>query len=86
MDLMAELTRAANYVCDRVRQHVSPTYRLKEGLVLMMGGPFENGADRTFCLQYRGEERVSVPYPGLEKFVSERAKRDYCFGHPGEYE
>jgi hypothetical protein len=86
MDLMAELTRAANYVSDRVRQHLSPTYRLKEGLVLMMGGPFENGADRTFRLQYRGEERVSIPYPGLAKFVSQRAKRDYCFGHPGEYE
>lgn len=86
MDLMAELTRAVNYVCDRVRQFVSPTYRLKEGLVLMLGGPFENGADRTFRIQYRGEERVSVPYPGLAKFVSERAKRDYCFGHPGEYE
>lgn len=84
MDLMAELTRAANYVCDRVRQFISPTYRLKEGMVLMMGGPFENGADRTFRLQYHGEERVAVPYPGLAQFGSKRATRDYCFGQGDE--
>lgn len=84
MDLMAELTRAANLVCDRVREFISPSYRLKEGMVLMMGGPFENGADRTFRLQYRGDERVDVPYPGLDRFKSERAKRDYCFGQGDE--
>lgn len=86
MDLMAELTRAANLVCDRVREFISPSYRLKEGMVLMMGGPFENGADRTFRLQYRGDERVDVPYPGLDRFKSERAKRDYCFGQGDELE
>lgn len=84
MDLMAELTRAANLVCDRVRQFISRGYRLKEGMVLMMGGPFENGADRTFRLQYRGDERVDVPYPGLDRFRSARAKRDYCFGQGDE--
>lgn len=86
MDLTAELTRAANHVCDQVRRFVSPTFRLKEGLVLMTGGPFSNGSDRTFRLQYRGEERVNAPYPGLARFVSERARRDFCFGHPGEFE
>ncbi len=84
MDLMAELTRAANFICDKVREFISPTFRLKEGLVLAAGGPFENGADRTMGLRYRGEERTELPYPGLGKFVSERAKRDYCFGHPDE--
>lgn len=84
MDLVAELTRAANYICDRVRQFISPTYRLKEGMVLMMGGPFENGCDRTFRLQYRGDERLSVPYPGLDQFTSKRATRDYCFGQGDE--
>ena len=84
MDLMADLTRSANYICDHVRQNISPAFRLKEGMVLMMGGPFENGADRTFRLQYRGAERVDVPYPGLEEFKSKRATRDYCFGHPDE--
>src|SRR5207245_4921989 len=84
MDLIAELTRAANYICDWVRQFISPTYRLKEGMVLMMGGPFENGADRTFRLQYRRDEAVNIPYPGLAQFNSKRGTRDYCFGRGDE--
>jgi hypothetical protein len=86
MDLMAELTRAANYICEKVRQFLSPSFRLKEGVILAMGGPFSNGCDRTFVLLYRGEERVAMPYPGLEKFRSDRAKRDYCFGQGKELE
>ena len=34
-DLFFELTRAANLVCDRVRETIFPGYRLKEGVVLI---------------------------------------------------
>lgn len=81
MDLMLELTRAANYVCDKVRQFISPSYRIKEGAVLAMAGPFETGADKTFNLNYVGEERMAQPYPGLEGFRKVRLTRHgYVFG------
>jgi hypothetical protein len=34
-DLFFELTRAANYVCDRVRETIFSGYRLKEGVLLI---------------------------------------------------
>lgn len=37
-DLMVELTRAANYVCDKVRENILPSFRLKEGVCLLEGG------------------------------------------------
>jgi hypothetical protein len=84
MDLMAELTRAGNYILERVRETISPTFRLKEGWLLATAGPFQNGADRIMQLRYRGDERVEVPYPGVAKFAAARGKRDYCFGQPDE--
>ncbi len=37
-DLILELTRAANYICDRVRQFIDPTYRLREGVLIVQSG------------------------------------------------
>lgn len=39
-DLMMELTRAANYVCDKIREEFFPTFRLKEGVLLVTHGPY----------------------------------------------
>ncbi|KYF74729.1 hypothetical protein BE17_15255 [Sorangium cellulosum] len=81
MDLMAELTRAANYVCDRVRQFVDPSFRAQEGLVLAISGPYEdNMSFRHHRFEYRDAERVDQPYPGLVKFKGERKNRDWNFG------
>ncbi|MBI1248125.1 hypothetical protein GC197_09820 [bacterium] len=80
MDLAMELTRAANYICDRVRQFISHSYRLKEGHILAMGGPFMDGADRTWTLIYEGDDRTEIPFPGLEAFKKVRLKRAFCFG------
>lgn len=79
-DLVLELTRAANFICDRVREFVSPAYRVHEGAVLAMGGPFENGSDRTFKTEYCGAERTDEPYPGLDQFKTMRKERDHYFG------
>jgi hypothetical protein len=80
-DLMLELTRAANYVCDLVRQFISPSFRLKEGRVLVQTGPYLNMREYTLVPQYRGEERVPQPYPGLQSFLTLRESRDFQFGY-----
>jgi hypothetical protein len=79
-DLMVELTRAANYVCERVRETVSPSFRLKEGIVLARTGLMMDGSERMLRLLYRGDERTPKPYPGFETFKTKRSERDYYFG------
>jgi hypothetical protein len=80
MDLTMELTRAANYICDRVRQFISSSYRVKEGHILAMGGPFSDGSDRTWTLIYEGDARTEIPFPGLEAFKKARLTRPFAFG------
>lgn len=82
-DLMLELTRAANYICDRVRQFISPMFRIKEGLITLISGPHQGKTGIVFenlRTEYRGEERVLCPYPGLEQFKKDRESRDIHFG------
>ncbi len=38
-DLMLELTRAANLVCDEVRRHIAHNFRLVEGNVIVQRWP-----------------------------------------------
>jgi hypothetical protein len=79
-DLLAELTRAANYICDKVRESFDPAYRLKEGVLLITRGPFFDLSVMHMRLEYREGERTIHPYPGLERFLVERQSRDRCFG------
>ena len=79
-DLFFELTRAANLVCDRVRESVFDGYRLVEGALLierhMVG--FEMKTVRV-RVEYRGDERSEMPYPGLKEFKNVRySTRDYA--------
>jgi hypothetical protein len=60
LDLGLELTRAANYICDKVRQYIDPVFRLHEGVALL--GSW-NDPLRT---EYQGDERISYPYTGLK--------------------
>ena len=80
MDLTLELTRAANYVCDHARQSISPSFRLDEGKVSAKSGPNSVGTISTYAVEYHGDERVEIPYPGLEAFVEARKSRDVHFG------
>lgn len=78
-DLMLELTRAANLLCDRIREYVLPSYRLAEGrlLVSIEGGLKIHQA----VIQYGPDDRKKqAPYPGLAAFLQERAQRDRYFG------
>ena len=79
-DLMLELTRAANYVCDRIRQFISPAFRLKEGLIVVESGMYGDLSYRGHRVEYRGDERTSIPYPGLNNFKKDRINRDTHFG------
>lgn len=81
-DLLLELTRAANYVCDKVRQALLPSFRIKEGVLLVTSGPYMDLRYRTHRVEYRGGEKIPVPYRGLEKFMSDRFSRDYSFAAP----
>jgi len=80
-DLMLELTRAANLVADRVRQHLISSYRLAKGRLVVEYGPLTHGGFCQIVVQYGAEERNrSSPYPGLDAFLTERAQRDHHFG------
>ena len=81
-DLFLELTRAANYVCDKVREELLPSYRLKEGVLLVTSGPHMDLSNRTHRVEYRGDERTRRPYRGLEEFNVDRFTRDCYFGDP----
>jgi hypothetical protein len=79
-DLMLELTRAANYLCERIRQFIDPTFRLKEGVILVESGPTSSLSFELLRTRYHGNERTLRPYPGLERFKIIRKDRDVHFG------
>lgn len=79
-DLTMELTRAANYVFDKVRQDLVSGFRIKEGVLLVEVGPFMDFSWRTYRAEYRGTERTDRPYPGLREFMTIRDSRDFNWG------
>ena len=79
-DLMLELTRAANLVCDRTRERIMATYRLNEGVLLVESGPHMDLSFVIHRVEYRPEERGLRPYPGLTEFKTIRAQRAFHFG------
>lgn len=85
-DLMLELSRAANYVCDKVRHDILPTFRIEEGIVLADSGPYGFLNYITHRVEYLENERTLYPYPGLEKFKLTRKTRDYHFGEGINFE
>jgi hypothetical protein len=74
-DLALELTRAANLVCEAVRQTIDSRYRLEEGLVTLESGPYEDFMTRLHRPRYRAED-AWAPYPGLRAFLTAREQRD----------
>lgn len=80
-DLMLELTRAANLICDVVRRDISHAYRLKEGNLIVQRGPDMNLRFTEFVARYSREEaEQDMPYPGLAAFYDARAARDWTIG------
>ncbi|TVX91831.1 HNH endonuclease [Paenibacillus agilis] len=79
-DLLLELTRAVNHICDMVRRFLLPSYRINEGLLLIVSGPYKDLSMRVFRTQYKEKNRSTELYPGLDKFKEIRSTRDVCFG------
>lgn len=79
-DLCCELTRAANYLCDQIRKYLSSSFRIKEGVLLIITGPNMDFAWTTVRLEFKTDDQTFIKYPGLEKFMETRKERGYCFG------
>lgn len=77
-DLVLELTRAANFVCDQIRNYIFEGFRIEEGALLITRGDFSGY--KTFRIEYRVSERTEFPYPGLRKFMEDRKTRDMHIG------
>ena len=77
-DLVLELTRAANYVCDQIRTYIFEGFRIYQGVLLVTRGDFMSS--RTYRVEYRGSERTEYPYPGLKEFMEQRSNRDLHIG------
>lgn len=75
-NLILEMTRAANHICDLVRIYIDATYRLAEGALLVTTGPLRDLSYGTFRPEYRDNEKTSTPYPGLSKFKQIMLSRD----------
>jgi hypothetical protein len=84
-DLFLELTRALNYICDFVRQHLIPMFRVREGALLVERDSvgFDLHTER-LRPEYRNQERIAMPYSGLEQFKQLRYSRDF-YVHPYEH-
>lgn len=79
-DLMIELTRAANYICDIVREQFQPDYRIDKGYALITYGPCMDFSFKTRAVKYQEQECTLIPYEGLEAFKINRENRDFNFG------
>lgn len=78
-DLMLELTRAGNHVCDIVRASLDADFRREEGVLIVMSGPYGDGNWREHRVHYRPREVRRGMYRGLTRFVGEKRDRDFSF-------
>lgn len=80
-DLVLELTRAANFICDKVREYIDPNFRLKEGILSVVTGPEYDLSYTTLYPQYFIDTNSKVDlYKNLDTFKIERLSRDFYFG------
>lgn len=79
-DLTLELTRAANYIFDKVRDDLFSSFRINEGVLLVEVGPFADLSWRMYRVEYKDNERIEMPYPGLREFMEIRSTRDLAYG------
>jgi len=80
LDLTCELTRAMNYLFDNVRASLFQSFRLNEGVLLIETGPSMEMTWTTIRLEYKSDERIELPYPGLKGFMEIRKDRNLHYG------
>lgn len=80
-DLMLELTRAANRICDEIRDNLEFSYRRAEGKLSIYTGPNERLQFTQVVVEYTADDAaVAYPFGGLENFKVMRRNRDMAFG------
>jgi hypothetical protein len=77
-DLTFEITRAANLVCDKVRQNLDRGFRIEQGVLLVYRSA--GLMDYTYRAEYAKNELIERPYPGLKEFMDIRSSRRQCIG------
>ncbi|WP_418185535.1 HNH endonuclease [Aliarcobacter vitoriensis] len=79
-DLVLELTRAVNYICDLIRRDIDPRFRIQEGKVIVQTRDFLD-ENIQLCAQILyptyGFKQL---YRGLKNFKMDRIIRDFYFG------
>jgi hypothetical protein len=85
-DLILELTRFGNAICDQVRAEIDGHFRFEEGILLVMYGPLADFEYRYLRPEFRPEDFKGRdhPYPGLGAFKEERFTRDVCVSQRDE--
>ncbi len=78
-DLALEMTRAANYVFEVVREELFPSFRIEEGVLLVEIGMFSDFSYKTIRVEYNKEGKEKL-YSGLRDFMQIREQRDYSRG------
>ena len=81
LDLALELTRAANRVGDAVRSHLSKSFRVEEGYLSVNANPKSVYNERLIVPLYESGAPMNDGYPGLGRFLTDRAQRDYSYGN-----
>ena len=77
-NLTLELTRAGNFICDRVRESLDPRFRLEEGALTISAGLNPDFTYQVVRPEYRATERDAArPYPGMKEFQRIVTKRDF---------
>jgi hypothetical protein len=79
-DLMLELTRWANYICDMIRNYFMRSFRIKEGALLISTGPNIYLKWKTLRIEFDSQNEIEIVYKGLRNFMSQREKYDFHFG------
>lgn len=77
-DLLAEMTRAINYLHNQIRENILANYRLSEGILLLK---VDSGMIvHIHRLEYTNNEKNDLPYKGLKDFMERREGREIHFG------
>lgn len=81
-DLFLEVTRAGNHLCDVVREVLDRRFRRDEGVLIVTSGPCMDMSFKSHRVSYTVSEvsSSSLPYPGLDEFLTARTSRDFYFG------
>jgi len=80
LDLTCEMTRAMNFLFDNVRNNILRSFRLNDGILLIETGPSMDLSWKQIRLEYKDDERIGRPYPGLKEFMEIRNNRDLNYG------